>query len=267
MTFNVRTADLRAINSLTKYPSIPTYHTLDPKNGGLLDEVTQFTGTVIGTEKIDGTNARIILLPDGTYLIGSRENLLYAQGDLIGDPAQGIVEALRPVADSVVGVGQAQGWVQPDTIYTLYGEVYGGKVTGASKQYTASRQVGFRLFDISAVDCIDKRMEWPRERIAAWRDNGGQDFDAEDLLRIVAGSMGLELTPRLFTFDASNLPTTIEDTASWLRLDFPYTRAALDGDAGKAEGIVLRTPDRRIIAKARHEDYARTLRRLAKTSH
>jgi hypothetical protein len=32
--FSVRTADLRALNSLTKYPSIPTYHALDPRNGG-----------------------------------------------------------------------------------------------------------------------------------------------------------------------------------------------------------------------------------------
>ena len=46
MKFNVRTVDLAKLNSLTKYPSILTYHTLDPKNGGLMEEVTAFTGTV-----------------------------------------------------------------------------------------------------------------------------------------------------------------------------------------------------------------------------
>ncbi len=73
---------------MTKYPSIPTYHALDPRNGGLLDETVPFTGTVLATEKVDGTNARIVQLPDGGYLLGSREELLYAKGDLIGNPSQ-----------------------------------------------------------------------------------------------------------------------------------------------------------------------------------
>ena len=33
MPFNVRSTDLTKLNSLTKYPSIPTYHTLDPRGG------------------------------------------------------------------------------------------------------------------------------------------------------------------------------------------------------------------------------------------
>lgn len=106
--FNVRTTNLKAINSMTKYPSIPTYHNLDPRDGGLLDETVPFTGPVIGTEKIDGTNSRIILLPDGTYLLGSREELLYAQGDLIGNPALGIIDALRPIADNLANTENGQ---------------------------------------------------------------------------------------------------------------------------------------------------------------
>ncbi len=31
------------------------------------------------------------MLPDASYLLGSREELLCAQGDLIGNPALGIV--------------------------------------------------------------------------------------------------------------------------------------------------------------------------------
>jgi hypothetical protein len=37
-----------------------------------------------------------------------------------------------------------------------------------------------------------------------------------------------------------------------------------DGGGGWAEGIVLRTPDRSVIAKARFQDYNRTLRRQKK---
>ena len=42
--FDVRAVDLRLLNSLTKYPSIPTYHTLDPRDGGLTDPATVFPG-------------------------------------------------------------------------------------------------------------------------------------------------------------------------------------------------------------------------------
>lgn len=71
---------------MTKYPSILTYHKLGEK-GKLLDEVqVPFDQPAILAEKIDGVNSRIIIFPDGLYIIGSREELLYAKGDLIGNP-------------------------------------------------------------------------------------------------------------------------------------------------------------------------------------
>ncbi|WP_236142941.1 RNA ligase family protein [Nostoc sp. CMAA1605] len=96
--FSLRSCDLNKLNSLTKYPSIPTYHALGEK-GKLLEETVTFDGEVILTEKVDGTNSRIILLPDGNYVLGSREELLFAKGDLIGNPALGIVNSLKGVAD------------------------------------------------------------------------------------------------------------------------------------------------------------------------
>jgi hypothetical protein len=102
-TFDVRTVDLDVLNSVTKYPSIPTYHALDPSNGGLLEEPVEYTGQVIGSEKIDGCNGRIVSLPDHTYLIGSREELLYAKGDLIGNPI-----VLRAADRSVIAKARFQ---------------------------------------------------------------------------------------------------------------------------------------------------------------
>ncbi len=60
MTFEIRQVDLGKLNSMTKYPSILTYHALGDK--GLLQETVQipFEGRVIGTEKVDGTNTRLI---------------------------------------------------------------------------------------------------------------------------------------------------------------------------------------------------------------
>ncbi|HYF62755.1 MAG TPA: RNA ligase family protein [Herpetosiphonaceae bacterium] len=257
MTFVLRSADLGKLNSLTKYPSIQTYHRLDTANGGLQEEPAIFRGTVLATEKVDGTNARIILAPDGDYLLGSREELLYARGDLIGNPALGIVEALKPVAERVRAA------LPPaDEVLVLYGEVFGGKVTAASKQYTAERRVGFRLFDALRLGDYAGMLARPAAEIAAWRENGGQPFCAEAELLELAAACELELAPRLLMIDAEDVPLSVADTAAWLKERLPETLCRLDAaGGGQPEGIVMRTLDRAQIAKLRFEDYERTLRR------
>lgn len=256
MSFDLRAADLSALNSLTKYPSIPTYHALDPSNGGLLEQATDFQGPVIGTEKVDGTNARVISLPGGDYLLGSREELLYAKDDLIGDPAQGIVAALRAFADGLAPVDD-------DVIRVHYLEVYGGKVTGASKQYTADRTlVGHRLFDAVVLTDYRSLLTRPRAELSAWRESGGQPFVTEDHLVAISARDGLDLVPRLFTVDSSELPREIDKMREFLGERLPETLVALDDQAGgKPEGIVLRSADRSTITKARFQDYDRTLKR------
>lgn len=258
------TINLKALNSLTKYPSIPTYHQLDPRNGGLLDTPITFTGEVIGTEKVDGTNSRIILLPDGGYLLGSREELLYASGDLIGNPALGIVDNLGPVADNLPPIDSG---FDGDTALVYYLELYGGKIGGQAKQYTTRGSIGWRLFDVALISGLSEKLSWPAERISGWRDSGGQEFANEATLRDDADQAGLELTPRLFRKDAIAVPGSIENMHEFLIDQLPATQVALDGSAqGRAEGIVLRTPDRSVIAKARFQDYERTLKRRAKVN-
>ncbi|WP_433216813.1 RNA ligase family protein [Dactylosporangium sp. CS-047395] len=252
--FDLRAADLRAVNSLTKYPSIPTYHELDPRNGGLLESATAFPGEVIATEKVDGTNSRLVLLPDGNYLIGSREELLLARGDLIGNPSQGIVEQLRPVADRLIA-GHTGG------VHVYFLELYGGKVGGAAKQYTTDpAHFGWRLFDVMLLNDWEEALTWPQAQISAWREAAGQPYATEEQLTTLAAEAGLDLTPRLFRTDA--LPETIADMQALLAERLPATLVALDERAGgRAEGIVFRSPDRKVIAKARFQDYARTLKR------
>jgi len=256
--FDIRTVNLKSLNSLTKYPSIPTYHELDPRNGGLLDNPTTFTGQVIGTEKVDGTNSRIVLLPDGSYLLGSREELLYAKGDLIGNPSQGIVASLKAEAERLTPL------TDTGTAVVFYLELFGGKIGGQAKQYSTIGSIGWRLFDIAHIDQFDERLSWPAERISTWRDGGGQTFAEERDLISEASATGFELTPRLFALDAGELPTQIEKMHAFLGERLPGTLVALDDSAkGTAEGIVLRSPDRSTIAKARFHDYERTLKRRA----
>jgi hypothetical protein len=261
-TFDRRAINLRALNSLTKYPSIPTYHQLDPRNGSLTDEAAPFTGQVIGTEKVDATNARIILLPpdDGGYLLGSREELLYANGDLIGNPALGIADHLRDVADSF-GTSVNPGY---DDLRVFYVELYGGKIGGQAKQYSTRGSVGYRLFDVATIERVSEKLTWSAERISRWRDGGGQAFADETDLSTFARLTGFEPAPRLFEVDAADLPTDIEQMHAFLVEKLPRTLVGLDDSAkGGAEGIVLRTPDRSVIAKARFQDYERTLKRRA----
>lgn len=252
-----RTVDLGKLNSMTKYPSIPTYHTMD--RGVLGDVAVRFDGGPIYlTEKIDGTNARIILLPDGTYMLGSREELLYASGDLIGNPQLGITGHLRPIADRISGI------LSPDQYITIiYGELYGGRVTAASNQYTNSQAVGFRVFDVATISGQKSAelFEYDTRSIALWRDNGGQSFLSARELEWHTSSLDLLTVPQIATCAA--LPASHFDTLAWLKNLMGATWAGIDA-AGRPEGIVARTADRRQIAKLRFEDYEKTLRKAGK---
>jgi hypothetical protein len=246
--------DLRRLNSATNYQAIPTYHALGDR-GGLTEEPVAFHGDVILTEKIDGTNSRIILTPDGDWFIGSREELLTARGDRVHNPALGIVDVLRPVAERLVGDADAT-----DRITVFFLEAYGARIGGAGKQYTGTGATGCRMFDLAFVPL--EVLDWEREHIAAWRDNYGQPFATESTLQRAAETEGIELTPRLATVPAEELPTSIDAAHGWLTGLLPGTLAALDEEgAGRAEGIVLRSADRSVIAKARFQDYERTLNR------
>jgi hypothetical protein len=244
------------LNSMTKYPSIPTYHTLQP-NGGLIEPAIQFTGPVVATEKIDGLNARIIYLPDYSYVLGSREELLYARGDYLASSVHGLVETLRPFAETK--------WndvnLFPDSILVFYVELFGGRnLTPGSKDYTGQNGVAFRLFDIGIIGNYKDLAERSIEEIASWRDNGGQTFGTEHSLNLFSDESGVPLTPRLLTLDDANeLPRTVEATHDWLAEHATTTRAAIDtGARGRAEGIVLRSIDRSAIAKLRFQNYNRT---------
>lgn len=265
MTFKTRDTDLDNLNSATKYPSILTFHALDSKTGMLLeDEPTVFTGTVIGTEKVDGTNGRIIMPPDGHWIIGTREELIYSKGDLIRNPELSIVETLAPIAETLVPT---------ENIRTYFFEVYGGPVGGNGRQYSTDKKAtGARLFDIAEMteDVYTDVLSRPRNHISLWRQNGGQKFEDFIGLKLTAGLAGLELVPHIFGMDAADVPTSIQGARDFLAEWLPKSRVCLDNKApGKAEGLILRSADRSIIAKARFQDYDRTLRKrteIARTS-
>ena len=249
-----RTIPLDKLNTATKYPSIPTYHALGER-GCLTEEVlVDFSNEpeVIYTEKVDGTNAPFIYFPfNDTYIVGSREDLLYYSEDLIKNDSQGIVDRLIVAQGSMVPPAyDAAFWV-------FYGEVYGHKIGKAAKNYTLTGKTGFRLFDAIVFPPEEYFNSLPDDlsKLSLWRERGGQIYMMEEDLPYIFK----ETTPRLHA--KSPLPTSIEDTYEWLKEILPgNTLVPLDGEGGKPEGVVVRTPDRSKIAKIRFEDYERTLR-------
>lgn len=246
-----RKINLQRLNSATKYPSILTLHKLGEKGRLTADLNLVPEADLVVTEKVDGTNTRIIFMPDGVYMIGSREHLLHAKGDLIHNPALGIVDSVRHIAERV-----NRELVQDGLIRILFLETYGGKTTAAAKDYTSNQSFGHRAFDLITLN--DDILSGSTAEIASWRENGGQNFADEDTLKVFANTHDITLTERL---DAPDLPTDHGDVLRWLETNIPHTFAALDDGARKgAEGVVVRTADRTKIAKIRYSDYRRTLK-------
>jgi hypothetical protein len=258
--------DLRKLNSATKYPSIPTYHTLGDR--GRLTEALRvdFAGSqVLASEKVDGTNSRIVVASDGSFIVGSRNDLLWFSADLLYNPAQGIVEVVRSVVDQLEAPEEGH-------VRVYYGESYGGRITGQSKQYTASGATGFRLFDVVELtaDHLDEVLTMDAADIAAWREEGLQPFWSVARLE----TLGLPLTPRVEV--RGPVPTDFEGVLDWMTELLPRTRCALDeGYLGAPEGLVLRDlptdaegaplpTGRGRIAKVRFADYRKTLSRPAR---
>jgi hypothetical protein len=247
------------INSATKYPSIETYHKLDPANGILTEEATDFKPRVVlATEKVNGENGRIVVMPNGDWFIGSREELIYARGDRIIPATGGIVPTLLPLVDNILHIEKSG--LGAEGIEVYFFEVYGHRIGGAAKNYTKTEGMrGARLFDVCRVPNVI--LEMPREAISGWRQRGGQKWQEEKFLQYTALEAGLDLVPRISEINARDMPVTIDDTAKFLNILLPRTGVALDDTGmGRGEGIVFRIPDRSVIVKARFEDYERTLR-------
>ncbi|WP_336214312.1 RNA ligase family protein [Nonomuraea sp. LPB2021202275-12-8] len=253
---------LRKLNSATKYPSIPTYHA-EAGRGRLFDEVrTPFPpGTPVRLEeKVNGWNARLILGP-GWYLIGSREDVLHASGDVVFNPEGGVVEKLGAVADliSYDRVVDAISLDRPawPPVITLHMEVYGrAHSVKGWESYGDGSEASYRLFDVAVLDPV--HLDWDIERIASWRDQGGQNFMPSDVVDEVSQATLIPRVPHLTTIDSSKLPVTVEymtDMLVW----HSTTRVAVNGAPGEAEGVILRTPSRSVIAKTHLARYRRSL--------
>lgn len=246
------------INTLTKYPSILTLHEIGNK-GKLSDTLTTDikNETMYPSEKIDGTNVRIICLGN-KYLIGSRKEILYYSEDLYWNEALDIVNQIKKLKVEI-----------PDSFESLtivYGELYGGKVTSASKNYGKDRY-GFRVFDIAEIkdlSILDKSVE----EISSWRESAINSTDSKqlrygqsfyDIPRLLNLEKVFDIVPYFqnLVFEKDDHATIFE----YLKTSLPKSKCILsESGLGKSEGMVLRNYNRSKIVKIRFQDYERTLR-------
>lgn len=245
MNTMVRLADLGRLHARTAYPLIPSFHPPDPDTGDLGPVMPKPAGDVIATELLDGVTCRVALFADGSYLIGNPQRWLYASGDVIGDAAQGMVNAVRPLADRL----SATASVEPETVLVIYGELFGGK-TPAAARYTGRKEVGYRTTDVARV---------------ALHDDMEMTFLHEKELTAFAAEHSLSLVPRVARFPARDLPNKPDGVLTLLEEVLPSSRCRLDADAdGDPAGLIVRSPDRSWIAGLRFDDYRRAKKRRKK---
>lgn len=252
---------LQKLNTMTKYPSILTYHEMGEK--GCLNEkwthdmsFTSASDQVVITEKIDGTNARIIVDESGDYIIGSRDELLYSKGDRIVNQSLYIVDTVLEIAEKLSGA------IRNSSITGLrvfYGEVYGYQIGKAAKQYTAEGKRGFRIFDISEFMTLPDEIKGDIIHLSTWRENNEQTWVPNTPLSEWCRDLKfLERVPVYTVMQATSIPKGRKEMLEFLQNYYVRSDAGLGGGLEESEGLVLRTPDRSLIRKVRFEDYLRT---------
>lgn len=263
---------LRKLNSITKYPSIMTYHNLGPR-GSLVDSLVDDKHfdkhrSVYITEKIDGTNSRIVFSTNNKgevddYIIGSREDFLFAKGDRIVNPALGIVKNMKSIADVIVLFGEdgAYANLKPNSLYCVYGETYGGKINGA-KQYSGHGNYNVRIFDMwyMTQKDLENIFDMDIEQISSWREHGGQPYVHVDVLGDFCEKFHMTRVPYIEVATGDYVPFDLQGVWDWMQ-KYSKSVATIDNGAlGLSEGVVVRYPDRSLIRKIRFEDYSKTKR-------
>lgn len=243
------------INTLTKYPSILTLHSFGER-GRLTENLTTDIRDeeMFATEKIDGTNVRIICWGE-EFLIGSREVVLHYSNDFYWDESLDIVNQFYELKIPTI---------QSDTLTIIYGELYGGR-TSMAKNY-GKEKCGFRVFDIATISDLSI-LEQPIERISAWRESSLNSSVDETLKYGQTFLSRTELQEYSTLYDiVPDVPFELGDMTHQTILEnmnksIPQTLVSLTDTAlNKPEGLVLRNENRTKIVKLRFEDYEKTLK-------
>lgn len=262
------------INTFTKYASILTMHQLWDK-WVLKDELTTDISweTMYATEKIDGTNVRIVYYK-WEYLVGSRDEILYYSEDLYYAQNLGIVDRLHHIIEQELWTPELWDWIwnsvslseenSDENMYIFYGELFGGNIGKYWKEYGGKNDFWFRLFDIVEVKPEEFEIMYEElPRVSSWREHSigtaleyGQNFlsvhDRESRFPHFQYVPTLELN--FESYEHNHVLEKLEEV-------LPETMVKLTDDwLGQSEWVVLRNHNRTKIVKVRFQDYKRTLK-------
>lgn len=267
MLQNLFNQDEKKLNSLTKYPSIETFHKINKKT--LLDTLTEdrkLTSkeeVLYFSEKIDGTNTRV-LISGNEYIIGSREDLLY--GNIQGyikpqsndKTINAIIKTGIEIAERILKINSPD----PKVLFVLYGETFGGNIGKQCKNYSKSGITDFRLFDSFTIEESDimTLFEKSIDQISSWRKKGNQPFVSLVELTNISKLYNIHQVPSVMIGKLKEIPTTLQDTYEFIE-QFATTKVGLDV-IGRSEGIVVRDINRKYIRKLRFEDYEKTFKKM-----
>lgn len=253
----IRTFGKDKFNTMTKYPSILTLHRLGAKHKLIEEFTTDIQDEkMYASEKIDGTNVRIICC-NNEYLVGSRREILHYSEDLFWNESMDIVNQVR-------GLNLIR--VCPSKLTIFYGELFGGKTSSNSKNYGKDKH-GFRVFDVAEIENPDSILEMPIEEISKWREST-LDSSVNYMLRYGQKFLNRdELQPYKDWYDfVPEVEFSPDDYSHQAILDemnrvLPETLVPLSENAKmRPEGLVLRNADRSKIVKLRFEDYHKALK-------
>lgn len=247
---------IKWVHHLTKYPSIENYHSA----GKLSCEFNQGEYVFI-TEKIDGTNVRLInLVRNGSvcdFFIGSRQEILYAQGDRNWISTLNIVDDITEKnylqALKQVKVDQSAG----EYLRVIYGELYGGSIGKFARQYsTDESKTEFRVFDMATIKVPPEFiLGHPCDPLVT-RVYREANLRFVPIMNLSFQVPSLKMAPIVDCTEGFNIPKDPFETKGWLSKIIPVTQCDITLGAGmKPEGVVLRNSDRSKIAKVRFDDY------------
>lgn len=215
---------------MIEYPKIETLYDRDEKTRKVITDHTRHPEFSIikewhVTEKVDGTNVRVALRPDGTVFFGGRT-----------DNAQMPVILIDYLRQTFTPDKMSAAFATSDGAeVTLFGEGYGEKIQNGGAY---RKGVSFRLFDAL---------------VGAW-------WLEPDAILDVAGKLGIQTVPVVPPIHA--LPSTRDELAAILGTGQSIVARDDGGTGVMAEGIVARTwpalltrRGQRVVWKLKFKDF------------
>jgi ATP-dependent RNA circularization protein (DNA/RNA ligase family) len=250
--FSVWKYDPEGLASVTAYPRIPTYHAIGSFNclqGNRRETAPDLNDpSLVVTEKLDGEHVRILVTRDDV-LIGDRDRLCWRFRDYLYTKSN-IVPVLRETVEALWSrVSDSTDLLAEDTMLVIYGELVDGPARDPSGSGSVAGSKSLDggplqlfVFDVATVSAKSLDVgdaTQPPVDVRQWLP-----FD-----RVIGICERLSLsavTPRVLLSRPRD--ESLAATSEWL--------TSLGLRAG-AEGVVVRTQDRRAIAKICVADYRR----------